>query len=42
MTDRRDSKGDDTSDIIRFVAVKAAIFIVLPAMLAALAVYLTL
>ena len=35
-------KNDDSTRIVRFVAIKALIFIVLPAALSALAIYLML
>lgn len=42
MTVRQRPADGDTVSIVRFVAVKAAIFIVLPMALSALAVYLML
>ena len=42
MTVRQRPEDGDTVRIVRFVAVKAAIFIVLPMALSALAVYLML
>lgn len=42
MTAETKRKNDDASRIVRFVAVKALIFIVLPAVLSALAIYLML
>ena len=42
MTTHDRDKPDDTAQIVKFVAVKAAIFILLPAVIAAATVYLML